>query len=105
MVSKLGFFFLAKAFCYLLHALWGPSCWDSSADAKSLSQALSTSTGATSRALKWLAKTIVGKATMKKPRSNVVLPGLMQYASTNIGQSQVVAMVHLFVSLQGGRTI
>jgi len=22
MVSKLGFFFLAQAFCYLLHALW-----------------------------------------------------------------------------------
>jgi len=40
MVSKLDFF-LAQAFCYLLHALWGPSCWDSTADAKSLSQALS----------------------------------------------------------------
>jgi len=36
-------FFLAQAFCYLLHALWGPSCWDSTADAKSLSQALSLS--------------------------------------------------------------
>jgi hypothetical protein len=34
-------FFLAQAFCYLLHALWGPYCWDSTADAKSLSQALS----------------------------------------------------------------
>jgi hypothetical protein len=42
---------------------------------------------------------------MKKPRSNVVLAGSMQYASANIGQSRVVAVVRLFVSLQGGRTI
>jgi len=70
MVSKLGFF-LAQAFCYLLHARWGPSCSDSTAGAKSVSSSLSTSTGAISRALKWPAKTIVGKVTIKKPRSKL----------------------------------
>ncbi len=72
MVSKLGGFFLAQTFCYLLHALWGSSCWDSTLDVSSVSSSLSTLTWAISRALKWPAKTIVGKATMKKPRSKMV---------------------------------
>ncbi len=37
--------------------------------------------------------------------NNVVLAGSMQYASVNIRQWQVVAVVRLFISLQGGRSI
>jgi hypothetical protein len=37
--------------------------------------------------------------------SNVVLAGLMQYASVNIRQWRVMTVVRLFISLQGGRAI
>jgi hypothetical protein len=104
MVSKLGFFFWHKLFA-IYYTLSGARLVGTQLLMQNLSQALSTSTGATSQALKWLAKKIVGKVTIKKPRSNVVLAVSMQYASANIGQSRVVAMVRLFVSLQGGRTI
>ncbi len=71
MVSKLGFFFWHNLFA-IYYTLSGGRlveihCWCKI----SVSSSLSTSTGATSWALKWPAKTIVGKATMKKPRSKM----------------------------------
>jgi len=68
MVSKLGFFLWHKLFA-IYYTLSGGRLVETPLLMQNLclKLSLSTSTGATSRALKWPPKSIVGKATMKKP--------------------------------------